>query len=76
MTGAARSVGIFLGICWTFGIPLAFIVVEVLAVRALGMGEPLAWWLAGIVVWNVWVLWLRLWRLAQLTVPAEQEGQA
>lgn len=68
-TEALGRIGTLLALAYLFAMPVLFVVVELLAVQALGAGSWLAWALLVIVVWNVWVLSLRAWQLARVVKP-------
>ncbi|AYN58295.1 hypothetical protein PBI_KEPLER_71 [Arthrobacter phage Kepler] len=64
---AGRALLALLAVFYVWGMPVAFIMVELLAAAALGAGDPLAWLLVVIAVWNVAVLFIRASGLARVT---------
>ncbi|AYN58823.1 hypothetical protein PBI_POLKA_68 [Arthrobacter phage Polka] len=65
--GAGRALLALVAVFYVWGMPVGFIVVELLAAAALGAGDPLAWLLGVIAVWNVAVLFIRAAGLARVT---------
>jgi hypothetical protein len=64
----SEVVGTLLGVAYMLGLPLAFIVVEVLAALALTGWLAAGMW--GIAAWNVYVLGLRAWSMGRLLAVA------
>lgn len=67
MRGAGGALLALVAVFYVWGMPVGFIVVEVLAASALGPGSPLSWLLLVIAAWNVAVLFIRAWGLARRT---------
>lgn len=59
-----QLLGVLLAFLWIFGIPVVFLVVELLAMAALREEPGLVFGLGFIVMWNVMVLTWRAVRLA------------
>lgn len=63
-----ETLGTLLGVAYLVGMPIAFIVIEIVAATVLT--GFLSWALWGIALWNLYVLSVRTWGLARLTSKA------